>query len=392
MTWSVLSLGDLCEFRGGSVFPKKYQGLSVGRYPFIKVSDLALTSNTCRINEANNRIDDSIREEIRAKVHPTGAVVFAKIGEGLKNERIRSLSEPTIIDNNMMAAIPSAETDPVFLRYLIEYIGISQYSEGSALPYLRQGDLEKISVFVPEHEAQVKISRTLGALDDKIESNQRQIRLAEQIILLRFNSSFDVAECEDGVLVSELIEVGPKRSLTKGDVAPYVGMTHLPEFSLSVGEWEEKEYSGGQRFINGDVLMARITPCLENGKTAIVDMLPPGQVGFGSTEYIVLAPRGNFSTAWIYGFVRNEHIREWAIKQMNGSSGRQRFPASAFGTYRIKSPHPDILKAFNQKAAGLLELCRVRRNENRRLAALRDTLLAELLSGRITPEQLEAGL
>lgn len=368
MNWERVKLGEVLPFKYGKGLPKRERNED-GLVPVYSSAgmtgkhDSALIDQPCIVIGRKGTI---------------GSVYFVE--------------DPSWPIDTVFYTLGTPSIDLRFGFYLLQTLPLSTMNNDSAVPGLNRAHAEDLDISIPEIAEQRRIAHVLGALDDKIESNQRQIFLAEQIILFRFNSSFDVAECEDGVLVSELIEVGPKRSFTKGGVAPYVGMTHLPEFSLSVGEWGEKEYSGGQRFINGDVLMARITPCLENGKTAIVDMLPPGQVGFGSTEYIVLAPRGNFSTAWIYGFVRNEHIREWAIKQMNGSSGRQRFPASAFGTYRIKSPHPDILKAFNQEAAGLLELCRVRRNENRRLAALRDTLLPELLSGRITPEQLEAGL
>ena len=84
-------------------------------------------------------------------------------------------------------------------------------------------------------------------------------------------------------------------------------------------------YTGGSKFRNGDTLMARITPCLENGKTAYVSMLDEDEVGFGSTEYIVFRNiEGITDNKFVYYFVTSPWFRDIAVKSMVGSSGRQR--------------------------------------------------------------------
>ena len=88
-----------------------------------------------------------------------------------------------------------------------------------------------------------------------------------------------------------MIEVNPPRILRKGDVAPYLDMANMPTQGHSPDKVIDRAFGSGMKFINGDTLVARITPCLENGKTAFVDFLKEGQVGWGSTEYIVLRPK-----------------------------------------------------------------------------------------------------
>ena len=114
-------LGELCTFQAGGAFPRHEQGHLTGDHPFIKVSDMTLPANSIRIIEANNWVSAETAARMKLKLTPPGAVAFAKIGEGLKAERLRRITVPTAMDNNMMAAIPKpAVVDSGFLIYLIE--------------------------------------------------------------------------------------------------------------------------------------------------------------------------------------------------------------------------------------------------------------------------------
>lgn len=276
-----------------------------------------------------------------------------------------------------------------FIYYLALNTDFNDVVSGSAQPQITAGPLKNKAVSVPPREYWPAIAATLGALDDKIESNRRAIALSESLARLLFEKRFDLTQISDGTALSELINVNPRRVLKAGTPSTYVGMSSLPEFSAEVYGWETKEAGSGQRFIAGDVLMARITPCLENGKTAVVDMLQDGEVGWGSTEYVVLSPAGHFSTAWIYCLVRDERIREFAIQSMTGTSGRQRFQADRFSQYRIAEPDEQDLVAFNAVAEPLFARMTQLRDESLCLSALRDALLPELLSGRIRAADVE---
>lgn len=117
-------------------------------------------------------------------------------------------------------------------------------------------------------------------------------------------------------------------------------------------------FTNGTKFRNGDTIMARITPCLENGKTAKVDILNEEEVGFGSTEYIVFRAKEGNDPDFIYYLVTSPVVREPAIKSMVGSSGRQRVQTDVVQGLKVRVPNfegqqaiASVLKALDDKIA-----------------------------------------
>lgn len=127
---------------------------------------------------------------MKARPFPARTVVFAKIGEGLKSNRFRVLTRDTLIDNNMMGALPNEEVEPAFLLYLLQAARLPDHAAGSALPYLRASDLVELCFAVPAKREQVRIASVLGALDDKIDSNGRLAGLLEETAATVFRSRF----------------------------------------------------------------------------------------------------------------------------------------------------------------------------------------------------------
>lgn len=137
----------------------------------------------------------------------------------------------------------------------------------------------------------------------------------------------------------DVVQFNPPERLAKGTIAKKVAMEHLQPFTRAISDYETAAYSGGSKFRNGDTIMARITPCLENGKTAYVSILDDDEVGFGSTEYIVFRNiEGVTDSKFTYYFVTNPWFRNIAIKSMVGSSGRQRVQQSVLENLEIHLP------------------------------------------------------
>lgn len=127
------------------------------------------------------------------------------------------------------------------------------------------------------------------------------------------------------VRAADFMDFNPRLSIKKGTVATKISMDKLRPFTKVVPSVEQAEFSGGTKFANGDTIMARITPCLENGKTAFVDCLKENEIAFGSTEFIVLrAKPGVSDSQFVYYLATSPEFRNVAIKSMVGSSGRQR--------------------------------------------------------------------
>lgn len=195
------------------------------------------------------------------------------------------------------------------------------------------------------------------------------------------------------VPASALIEFNPKELLRKGTVAPYLDMASLP----TSGSWAEppvpREFGSGMRFRNGDALLARITPCLENGKSAFVQNLPDETVGWGSTEFIVMRSKNPVPREYSYLLVRHATFREHAIRSMTGTSGRQRAQADAVAEFKVVSPSENsVWFAFSRLLEPCFKVIKSRSETAEKLAEIRDTLIPQLLSGELTtPSDLNDG-
>lgn len=159
--------------------------------------------------------------------------------------------------------------------------------------------------------------------------------------------------------LSDIADFNPRETIKKGAIAKKIPMDVLRPFYRDIPYYVEECFSGGTKFRNGDTIMARITPCLENGKTAQVSILNDGEVGFGSTEYIVFrAKEGIANKDYLYYLVCSPEVREPAIKSMVGSSGRQRVQTDVVKNLEIDVPPlvdqekiGSFLKSFDDKIA-----------------------------------------
>ena len=154
------------------------------------------------------------------------------------------------------------------------------------------------------------------------------------------------------IRAADFIEFNPRLSIKKNAIATKVAMDKLISFCRDIPSYEITEFNGGTKFKNGDTIMARITPCLENGKTAKVNILEDGEIGFGSTEYIVFrAIEGIADEDYLYYLVCSPTIRDIAIKSMVGTSGRQRVQTDVVKNIEIDIPTLEVQK----KIGGLLK-------------------------------------
>ncbi|MEW5825253.1 MAG: restriction endonuclease subunit S [Candidatus Bipolaricaulota bacterium] len=290
---------------------------------------------------------------------------------------------------------------------------------GSTVDRIPLIEMPDFPIVVPEDiDEQRAIAHILGTLDDKIELNRRMNETLEAMARALFKSWFvdfdpvrakaegrdtglpphiadlfpdsfeesELGEIPSGWEVARLrqvIEVNPPRALRKGDVAPYLDMANMPTRGHVPDQVADRAFGSGVRFTNGDTLVARITPCLENGKTALVSFLRNGEVGWGSTEFIVLRPRPPLPPEFGYCLARSEGFRESAIQSMTGTSGRQRVPAQALARFMLAMPSQECAEAFGGLVRPWFERAVSGESESRSLSATRDALLPDLIAGKI---------
>lgn len=187
--------------------------------------------------------------------------------------------------------------------------------------------------------------------------------------------------CDDtDCTLADIALVNPSRPLSKGVEARCFDMSTLPTSGCIPNGDTTKPYNGGVRFINGDTLIARITPCLENGKAAYINILNEGEVAFGSTEYIVFASKDDIPSCFYYFLIRNSKFVTFALQFMNGSSGRQRVSGEELASFPLMIPSKEKLAAFNKVGKLVLEQMKEATEEIQFLKQFQETITATLSS------------
>jgi len=208
-----------------------------------------------------------------------------------------------------------------------------------------------------------------------------------------FPDALDDEEKPDGWKagkVADIVHFNPSEILRKGYPAPYLDMAALPTQGATPDNPIQREFTSGMKFRNGDTLLARITPCLENGKTAFAQCLDNDAVGWGSTEFIVMRAVPPVPKPYSYLLARDPPFRRHAIQSMTGTSGRQRARTEAVAEYPLAMPRNDALwTVLGNIIDPLFQRIAANADESNTLAATRDFLLPKLMSGEVRVKDAE---
>lgn len=278
---------------------------------------------------------------------------------------------------------------------------------GSSQPAFTIVLLKDMEINLPPLNSQHKIASILSAYDDLIENNNRRIRILEEMaqaiyrdwfVNFRFpmHEKVKMVKSELGMIpegwevrkATECVDINPRTRVDKDKSKPYVDMGGLSETSMIIQCKGHRTGSNGSKFMNGDTLFARITPCLENGKTGFVQFLDGVAEGIGSTEFIVMRSKA-LSSEFVYLLARSEDFRNNAIKSMTGASGRQRVQPECFDKYLLAQPHQSVLVKFTEIVKPMFQNIHRLDFKNKNLRKTRDLLLPKLISGEIDVEEME---
>ena len=375
MTFHAVSLGDLITLKRGYDLP------------------------------SNDRKDGAV--PIVSSSGVTGSHSEAKVkGPGVVTGRYGTLGEVFYVEedfwplNTALYVQNFKGNNPRFISYFLRKELMGLLSDKAAVPGVNRNDLHARKILtVTDHAVQGKIADVLTRYDNLIANNSRRIGLLEQSARLLFQEWFvylrypghahdkiieDVPQSWKRTFVPDIIDINPKVSVSKGKEIWYVPMSSVSETGMTLNPryFERRTKHTNVKFMNGDILFARITPCLENGKTGYVDFLSNGEMACGSTEFIVLRGR-RVSSEFTYCLARMEPFRGKAIKSMTGSSGRQRVNDSCFDDYVVALPPDSLLSMFDEVANAYFEQARLLFQQNQTLIRARDLLLPRLMDGRI---------
>jgi type I restriction enzyme S subunit len=404
-----VKLKEVCrEITVGHVGPMAEEYVESG-IPFLRSQNIS----PYRLDYANLKfINEDFHKRLKKSALSPGDVVVVRTGYPgtacLVPERL-----PVANCADLVILRPSAEIDGYFLCCLFNSIWGKGKVAGSLVGVAQQhfniGVAKEMEISLPPLSIQRQITNVLSAYDGLIENNNRRIKILEQMaqmihkewfVTFRFPGQLKgkMIQSEMGTVprgwrvqrITEAVEVDPTTRVPKEGFKPFVPMGSLSHTSMLISDIEQREGNSGSKFRNGDTLFARITPCLENGKTGFVQFLPDREaVGFGSTEFMVLRSR-TVNPEYVYLMARSDEFRDNAIKSMSGATGRQRVQQACFDKFLIAHPPADLLQTFQGLVTPLFRLVHILNAKNEILRQTHDLLLPKLISGEVSSEHFES--
>ena len=362
-----------------------------------------LRDNEIRINGIA-RVGEQDRDRLIRHVMYEGDIVFSRRGDVTRRAYITGKESGWLCGTGCLhLRLDHPRCDN---RYLVRFLGLQearlyliQHAIGATMPNLNQGILASVPVVLPPREYQERIVDVISTYDDLIENSRRRILLLEQAARLLYEEWFihlrfpghEQVTITDGVpegwerkTVPEIIEFNPKEEILRDLSIRYIPMAGLSTSGMTVDltDSQTRTKSTSVRFRNSDTLLARITPCLENGKTGFVNFLRDGEVVCGSTEFIVLRGR-SVSSFFTYCLARTYDFRQTAIKSMIGSSGRQRVQPSCFDDFMVVRPCRSFRDEFDNICDPIFSQIAGLTSEIYSLTRARDLVLPRLMNGKI---------
>jgi type I restriction enzyme, S subunit len=405
-------------------------------------SDDRVSSSDISINDfiTSDNILSNKSGVVHSVIPPKGTLIAYKRGDVLVGN-IRPYLKKIWFANKDGGSSPDVlvirakrDYDPAFIYYALFrddfFHHMMKGSKGTKMP---RGDKSQILRFhIPnfEYDHQKRISYLLSVLDSKISLNNRinaELEAMAKLIYDYWFVQFDFPMSKEqakqigkpaaagkpyktsgGKMVyneqlkreipegwgigsaNDLFVFNPSLSLKNGTVAGYLDMDALPEQGYMTKQIQLKRYNGGTKFQNGDVAIARITPCLENGKTALITFLKnKEEVGFGSTEFVIIRGKNQPLCSFASLFSRSELFRKYAIANMTGTSGRKRVDAKMLEIFPMSIPPSSLLEEFERMINPFFRFTTKNQQQNWKFSALRDWLLPMLMNGQVKIRDVE---
>jgi type I restriction enzyme, S subunit len=383
--WKKVKLGDVANVKGGKRLPfDEVLQTELTGHPYIRVRDL----NNKRILDITpdfEYINEITQKQIENYIVNTNDIVLSIVGTiGLV-----SIIGPTLNNANLTEnCVKIIDLKNIITKYLYYFLSsvngqneIKKQTVGAVQQKLPLKNIKEVLIPLPDIVVQQKIAGILSSLDDKIELNNRINGNLEQQAQVIFKEWF-VIDKNKKVILDDLVNFDPFEKIERNQDYLFFDMKCLSSNSMNLSEGILRKSNSASSFRNDDVLLAKITPCLENGKTGFVNCLKKNQIARGSTEFIVLRKKSDVSPYWIYCLARNEQFREVAIKSMVGSSGRQRVQINVLRNYEVFYDQ-QLMRKFDTFAYSLFQQIAENNLESQQLSKIRDTLLPKLMNGEI---------
>lgn len=343
-------LDEVVYAKGGNGFPEEYQGKKEG-IPFFKVSDMNTTENIPVMNVSNNYVkEDTLLNDIKAYIFDADTIIFPKVGKAIDTNKKRILGLRGCIDNNTMGLIIQ-DTSKLLPKYLFEFfdnfINLSDISSDANPPSISATNLNEIKIPVPPIDIQMSIVKDCLKEDKRINNLNKIINDSKKEIENIINSIN-----AKKIKLSKVVQTNPsKREISDIDSNILVSFIEMSSISIDgfidtkVDRKLKSLRKGSYKYFKeDDILIAKITPSMENGKCAIATNLT-NKLGMGSSEFHVFRASELLNNKFLFSLLNRDIIRIEAEKIMTGASGHRRVPIEFYEDLLI--PLPSLNEQLN---------------------------------------------
>ncbi|MBL4759304.1 MAG: restriction endonuclease subunit S [Mariprofundaceae bacterium] len=380
--WVECLLNELCTIYPGVGFPKDKQGKVDGHYPFYKVGDISknVQAGNRFLHLCDNYINKGDIPNTENKVLPPNSITFAKIGEALKLNRRCITNKYSLVDNNAIGVKANGCLNDLYLYFYFLTIRLEKFSRATTVPSVRKSDIENIKLPLPPLPIQraivAKIEELFSALDKGIadlKKAQAQLKIYRQAVLKKAFEGELTKEWREKQLkpekwkkqllknVSSLNPKPIKKKIPSDLEIQFLPMRLVEKVKNKIHLEETRNFQDVQKksytfFEEGDVLFAKVTPCMENGKIAIAKGLK-NKMGYGSSEFYVFRVNEKLSNEYLFNFLVQEKFRSDSQHAMTGAVGLKRVPRKFLEDYEIPIPSIREQHQIVQEIESRLSVC-----------------------------------
>jgi type I restriction enzyme S subunit len=381
--WRVDSLGNVCTDGGGDIQTGPFGSqLHASDYvqdgvPVVMPANIGdnriETQGIARVSEANARRLSRHRLE-------DGDIIYSRRGDVERRALVGLDQVGWLCGTGCLRIRPGRLLSGRWLSYYLAHKSVRRWivqrAIGATMPNLNTGTLQSLPVVVPPPDNQAAVAAALGNLDDKIDLSRRIMATSETLL----RAAYDSIEDRRGATLSDIaifVRDGVNPTTLSPETA-YIGLEHMPQGSISLPIWgiAGRVASGKSRFRVKDVLFGKLRPYFHKVGIAPVD-------GVCSQEVLVLRPIQSQLLAPTLLEASSNEIVAYATAVSSGTR-MPRVNWQELASFPIRVPTARVLADFNKLAEPLIDLVIRCVHENRTLSELRDTLLPELISGRMT--------
>ncbi len=408
--WCWTYWGNCGEFIAGNAFKKDYQGFQNYHIPFYKVGSLKYSDDNGILYDNSNTINDEILKILKATLIPVNSIIFAKIGEAIRLNRRSINNKACCIDNNLMAFVSKVGFWKYFYFWSLQ-LDLYDYTNATTVPAIRKSDLEGIEMPLPPlaeqqriverietlfaklDEAKEKLQNTLDTFETRKAAILHKAFTGELTANWRKQHSVSMDSWEEKRL-GKVCKINPSKINTK-NLSDDLEVSFFPMASLSeiTGEIVDPEIrtlgkvkNGFTNFSEGDVVFAKITPCMENGKSAIIGKLI-NDIGYGTTEFYVLRCGEELSNKYLHHIVRSKKFRDEAKQNMTGAVGQQRVPKKYMEDYTLNLPtfseQTEIVRIIDDLLAKEQQAKELAENALAKIDLIKKSILARAFRGEL---------